>query len=43
MLANVHVSSAQLRLDARVLVFVETPYSKLGRVITETLEAARIR
>ncbi|XP_022667270.1 bifunctional heparan sulfate N-deacetylase/N-sulfotransferase-like isoform X1 [Varroa destructor] len=42
-LANVHVSSAQLRLDARVLVFVETPYSKLGRLITETLEAARIR
>ncbi|OQR73243.1 bifunctional heparan sulfate N-deacetylase/N-sulfotransferase-like, partial [Tropilaelaps mercedesae] len=42
-LANIHVSSAQLRLDARVLVFIETPYSKLGRLITETLEAARIR
>ena len=42
-LANIHGSSAQLRLDARVLVFVETPYGKLGKLNTETLEAARIR
>lgn len=41
--ANVHASSAQLRLDPRVLVFVETQFSKLGKQICEILEASRFR
>ncbi|XP_035228174.1 bifunctional heparan sulfate N-deacetylase/N-sulfotransferase-like [Stegodyphus dumicola] len=41
--ANVHASSARLRLDAKVLVFVETQYSHLGRQISEILEASRIK
>lgn len=40
---NQHASNAQLRLDAKVLVFVETQYSPLGRLIREILEAARIK
>lgn len=42
-LVNAHVSSAQLRLDSKVLVFVETQYSHLGRQICEILEASRIK
>ncbi|XP_064458636.1 bifunctional heparan sulfate N-deacetylase/N-sulfotransferase-like [Ornithodoros turicata] len=41
--ANVHASSAQLRLDPRVLVFVETQFSKLGKQLCEILEASRFR
>lgn len=41
--ANVHASSAQLRLDPRVLVFVETQFSKLGKQICEILEGSRFR
>ena len=41
--ANMHVSNARLRLDAKVLVFVETQYSHLGRQIQEILEASRIK
>lgn len=42
-MVNPHASNAQLRLDAKVLVFVETQYSPLGRLIREMLEAARIK
>jgi heparan sulfate N-deacetylase/N-sulfotransferase NDST2 len=41
--ANSHISNAQLRLDPKVLVFVETQYSKLGKQITEILESSRIK
>lgn len=41
--ANVHASSAQARLDPRVLVFVETQFSKLGKQICEILEGSRFR
>ncbi|GFY68285.1 hypothetical protein TNIN_292751 [Trichonephila inaurata madagascariensis] len=40
---NQHASNARLRLDAKVLVFVETQYSHLGRQISEVLEASRIK
>ncbi|GFT69642.1 hypothetical protein NPIL_153701 [Nephila pilipes] len=40
---NQHASNARLRLDAKVLVFVETQYSHLGRQISEILEASRIK
>ncbi|GIX80374.1 hypothetical protein CEXT_518321 [Caerostris extrusa] len=40
---NVHASNARLRLDAKVLVFVETQYSHLGRQISEVLESSRIK
>ncbi|KAI1291925.1 Bifunctional heparan sulfate N-deacetylase/N-sulfotransferase [Halotydeus destructor] len=38
-----HASNARLRLDPKVLVFVETQYSKLGKQIHEVLEASRIK
>jgi heparan sulfate N-deacetylase/N-sulfotransferase NDST2 len=41
--ANSHISNAQLRLDPKVLVFVETQYSKLGKQIIEILESSRIK
>lgn len=41
--AHLGLASANLKLDPRVLVFVETQYSQLGRQICEILEASRIR
>ncbi|XP_018322286.1 bifunctional heparan sulfate N-deacetylase/N-sulfotransferase [Agrilus planipennis] len=38
-----HKTSARLRIDPRVLVFVETMYSKLGRDIAELLVYTRIK
>ncbi|GAB6028457.1 hypothetical protein CHUAL_002617 [Chamberlinius hualienensis] len=40
---NDHDSSASLRIDSKVLVFVETQYSRLGREICGLLEANRIK
>lgn len=42
-ITNIHATSAQLRLDAKVLVFLETQYSVLGRQICEILEATRVK
>lgn len=41
--ARDHRSDARLRIDAKVLVIVESAYSKLGRDIAELLVANRIR
>ncbi|XP_050669112.1 bifunctional heparan sulfate N-deacetylase/N-sulfotransferase [Leptidea sinapis] len=41
--ARDHRSDARLRIDAKVLVIVESLYSKLGREIAELLVANRIR
>lgn len=38
-----HRSDARLRIDAKVLVIVESAYSRLGRDIAELLVANRIR
>lgn len=38
-----HRSEARLRIDPKVLVFVETTYSKLGRDIAELLVYNRIK
>ncbi|CAG9800644.1 unnamed protein product [Chironomus riparius] len=38
-----HRSEARLRIDSKVLVFVETTYSKLGREIAEELVYNRIK
>ena len=38
-----HRSEARLRIDPKVLVFVETTYSKLGREIAEELVYNRIK
>ncbi|XP_048485283.1 bifunctional heparan sulfate N-deacetylase/N-sulfotransferase [Plutella xylostella] len=41
--ARDHRSAARLRIDAKVLVIVESAYSRLGRDIAELLVANRIR
>ncbi|GBP33451.1 hypothetical protein EVAR_23854_1 [Eumeta japonica] len=41
--ARDHRSEARLRIDAKVLVIVESAYSRLGRDIAELLVANRIR
>ncbi|KAJ1528835.1 hypothetical protein ONE63_007209 [Megalurothrips usitatus] len=41
--AHDHRSAARLRIDAKVLVFVETTYSRLGREIAELLVYNRIK
>lgn len=41
--ANDHDSSASLRIDSKVLVFIETQYSRLGREICVLLEANRMK
>lgn len=38
-----HRSEARLRIDPKVLVFVETSYSRLGRDIAELLVYNRIK
>lgn len=38
-----HRTEARLRIDSKVLVFVETTYSKLGREIAEELVYNRIK
>lgn len=38
-----HRTDARLRIDSKVLVFVETTYSKLGREIAEELVYNRIK
>lgn len=38
-----HRSSARLRIDPKVLVLVETTYSRLGREIAELLVYNRIK
>lgn len=38
-----HKTEARLRSDPKVLVFVETMYSKLGREIAELLVYTRIK
>lgn len=38
-----HRSVARLRIDAKVLVFVETTYSRLGRDIAELLVYNRMK
>lgn len=38
-----HRSDARLRIDPKVLVFVETTYSRLGRDIAELLVYNRIK
>lgn len=38
-----HRSEARLRIDPKVLVFVETLYSRLGREIAELLVYNRIK
>lgn len=38
-----HRSEARLRIDPKVLVFVETTYSKVGRDIAELLVYNRIK
>ena len=38
-----HRSEARLRIDAKVLVFVETTYSRLGRDIAELLVYNRMK
>lgn len=40
---NEHESSASLRIDSKVLVFVETQFSRLGREICVILEANRMK
>ncbi|KAK2725532.1 bifunctional heparan sulfate N-deacetylase/N-sulfotransferase-like [Artemia franciscana] len=40
---NDHVSPGRLRLDAKVLLFAETQYSKLGREIAEVLVYNRLK
>lgn len=42
-LATDHRSEARLRIDAKVLVFVETTYSRLGRDIAELLVYNRMK
>lgn len=42
-MVNAHSSSARLRIDSKVLVFVETQYSILGRNICEILQANRMK
>lgn len=41
--ATDHRSEARLRIDAKVLVFVETTYSRLGRDIAELLVYNRMK
>jgi heparan sulfate N-deacetylase/N-sulfotransferase NDST2 len=41
--AHDHRSAARLRIDPKVLVFVETTYSRLGREIAELLVYNRIK
>lgn len=41
--ATDHRSEARLRIDAKVLVFVETSYSRLGRDIAELLVYNRMK
>ena len=41
--ARDHRSDARLRIDAKVLVIVESAYTRLGRDIAELLVANRIR
>lgn len=41
--AHDHTTSARLRIDPKVLVFVETTYSRLGRDIAELLVYNRIK
>lgn len=41
--AHDHRSAARLRIDAKVLVFVETTFSRLGREIAELLVYNRIK
>ncbi|CAG4941704.1 unnamed protein product [Parnassius apollo] len=41
--ARDHTSDARLRIDAKVLVIVESAYSRLGRDNSELLVANRIR
>ncbi|BET01250.1 Heparan sulfate N-deacetylase [Nesidiocoris tenuis] len=41
--AHDHRSNARIRIDAKVLVFVETTYSRLGRDIAELLVYNRIK
>lgn len=38
-----HKSATNVHVDSKVLVFVETQYSSLGRQIVEVLEASRIK
>ena len=38
-----HVTQANIRIDPKVLIFVENQYSLLGRQLIEVLEAARIK
>ncbi|XP_013787455.1 bifunctional heparan sulfate N-deacetylase/N-sulfotransferase-like [Limulus polyphemus] len=40
---NIHTSSEKLRFDPKVLVFLETQYSRLGKHICEILEASRTK
>uniref|UniRef100_A0A182ITW1 Heparan sulfate-N-deacetylase N-terminal domain-containing protein n=1 Tax=Anopheles atroparvus TaxID=41427 RepID=A0A182ITW1_ANOAO len=42
-LAPDHRSEARLRIDPKVLVFVETTYTQLGKSITELLVHNRIK
>lgn len=41
--AHDHRSNVKIRIDAKVLVFVETTYSRLGRDIAELLVYNRIK
>ncbi|XP_076368391.1 bifunctional heparan sulfate N-deacetylase/N-sulfotransferase-like isoform X2 [Tachypleus tridentatus] len=41
--SNIHTIRGKLRFDPRVLVFMETQYSRLGKHICEVLEASRIK
>ncbi|KAG8248991.1 Bifunctional heparan sulfate N-deacetylase/N-sulfotransferase 1 [Homalodisca vitripennis] len=41
--SNNHRSAARLRIDPKVLVFVETTYSRLGREIAELLVYNRMK
>jgi heparan sulfate-N-deacetylase. len=41
--AHNHTSGAKMRIDPRVLVFVETAFSRLGREIAELLVYNRMR
>lgn len=40
---NNHVTSAELRFDPKVLLFVESQYSKLGKEMSEILESSRMK
>ena len=40
---NDHMTAARLRIDPKVLVLVETPFTKLGQEIIYVLEASRIK